>query len=769
MATALVTTFFAFTVFAGWVVLQYGVKTTDFGWQAQRLGEGWYVSSVAAHGPADGVLRSGDRIAGLNGEPLGAGAGFGVSLRSIAGSSLYTMTVLRDGVEKEVWLRATTQAGVAFFRERLPLAASSLLFFLAGLAMLLDWTSMAARYGFLASIIAALRMGVWAIQPLCGFFRPQESHTYYVFWLLVGLGLPLAYQAVLHLEENPARGWRRTGWLLYGGWAAMTCMMAYTGAIPAPAHEAVAYVYWDRVEYRAPSLALEWGLPALLLFTVAACGARVVSLYRITSDAGLRRRLEWLMLAGALFAIPGAAIEILQWTELGAGAVKWSWLAAATAVCFSYLVAAEQVARPIALLRAIAGILLPEGLFVRLDAKHFPEQALAEAEMRRLLDDLGRANDMEAARTILFAGLERALSPSSVNWNEDGLLEDLLDLGPKRSGEPYTRRERKLLASIVRKVLEVEHRPAGERTPALQSLNLLRECPRCRRCYGSDVVRCPSDDEVPVLTLPIERVIEGKYRLERLIGRGGMGAVYEGRDLRLNRRIALKVMLSELFGQQAALRRFEREAQAAARLNHPNVIQIYDYGPIGAMGAYLVMEYAEGRSWRAELNARAGVPCPVCYGWITQLLDGVAAAHEAGIVHRDLKPENLLLVDRGAEGPLVKILDFGLAKMQLLHLSRDEKLSLGVTTIGTVGYAAPEQFTGGEVDERSDVYSIGRIVAETLTGSLPEGVIQGLDEPLASVLRRSAAANKEERYPSVVELRKELAPALESLGAALQT
>src|SRR5207247_906225 len=157
--------------------------------------------------------------------------------------------------------------------------------------------------------------------------------------------------------------------------------------------------------------------------------------------------------------------------------------------------------------------------------------------------------------------------------------------------------------------------------------------------------------------------LDGKYRLERAIGRGGFGAVFEATDLRLQRLVAAKVMMGSLFGDQAALRRFEREARAAAKIDHPNITRVHDYGTVGSGGAFLIMELVAGRTWRAELQ-RSGVIVPSrAAEWFRQLLDGLQFAHAMGIVHRDLKPENVMIVEGSGGDEAVKIMDFGLAKV----------------------------------------------------------------------------------------------------------
>lgn len=776
VAAALVTTYFAFSVFAGWTILQYGVRTPDFGWDCRSLGKEIFVASVKPEGPAAGVLQSGDRVVALNGSPVSTEAELSLALRTVAGVSLYTVGIHRQGQPRDVWLRSRTEAGTRFFKERLPLLGSSLLMFCAGLAMLMvRWDSTASRYGSLAAMAGALRLGAWALLPLSAYFGPQEYRPYFVFWLPAVATLPLGYWALLHFEEPapPARGHRLIGYVLTLAALAIVSTIAWRGEVPVPVPDGLAWVAWDHVYYDQSHSLLELGAAVLMAITAVAVATWMPRLFANRPSPETRNRLLWLVPVVVFFVLPAGAMELLHWWDGGGAEPVDSVYSAMAVVAFSYLVAAGQVSHPVQVLRSMLGAALPERVFARLDRRWFPRQSAVERRLRAVEADLESCRTLERLHAVLTEGVQSALDTGPVVWNADAPIEEMLSLPPKPSGEPVTRREQRLVLRAVQALLrrqdklETEHL-AKEKMEPEPVLDLLRECPRCGRCYGSGAVRCEADGEVPVVTLPVERLIEGKYQLERRIGRGGMGAVYAGRDLRLGRRVAVKVMLSELFGHHEALRRFEREARAAARLSHRNVVQIHDYGPIGAMGAFLVMEYIEGRSWRDDLRMWPAVPPAVCLPWVEQLLDGVAAAHAAGIVHRDLKPENLLLAGTG-EPAVVKILDFGLAKMLLLDFSREEKVSLNVSMIGTIGYVPPEQLTGGEVDERSDIYAIGRIVIETISGKLPEAGVGGIEAPLGPVLERCVALRKEDRYGSVVALRGELLPALASFAAAVHT
>jgi hypothetical protein len=212
-----------------------------------------------------------------------------------------------------------------------------------------------------------------------------------------------------------------------------------------------------------------------------------------------------------------------------------------------------------------------------------------------------------------------------------------------------------------------------------------------------------------------DRIVAGRFRLGRMLGSGGMGTVHEAVDVAIGRPCALKVLRAGLASDPQQLQRFEREARAAARLSHPNVVGVTELVKDEAMGMALVMELLAGESLATRLE-RGPLGEPEAVHVFVQALDGLAAAHAAGMVHRDLKPSNLFLVPV-AGGPLVKVLDFGIVK--LAEEGALPKLTRKGALIGTPTYMSPEQLNCETVDARSDVYSMGACLYEALIARPP--------------------------------------------------
>ncbi|MBE7323253.1 Stk1 family PASTA domain-containing Ser/Thr kinase [Nocardioides sp. Y6] len=209
------------------------------------------------------------------------------------------------------------------------------------------------------------------------------------------------------------------------------------------------------------------------------------------------------------------------------------------------------------------------------------------------------------------------------------------------------------------------------------------------------------------------RVLDGRYRIERRVARGGMASVYEAVDLRLERVVAVKVMHAGLGEDGDFAARFVREARAAAQLSHPHVVAVYDQGEDDGT-VFLAMEYVPGRTLRDVVREQAPLPPARALALVEPVLAALAAAHRAGLVHRDVKPENVLVGDEG-DTTTVKVADFGLAKA----VSATSNHTATGVVIGTVSYLAPEVVVHGQADARADVYAAGVLLYELLTGRKP--------------------------------------------------
>jgi len=212
----------------------------------------------------------------------------------------------------------------------------------------------------------------------------------------------------------------------------------------------------------------------------------------------------------------------------------------------------------------------------------------------------------------------------------------------------------------------------------------------------------------------IGEIIDGRYQLTRVVGSGGMATIYAAIDLRLDRQVAVKVMHSHLAQDEQFVSRFIREAKAAASLSHPNIVAVLDQGwnQGGAPCVFIVMELIEGATLRDYIIEQGALSAERALSIITPVASALAAAHKLGIVHRDIKPENILVSKEGR----IKIADFGLARGALLGNTMTAESSV---ILGSVSYLSPEQVQRGVADARSDIYSLGIVLFEILTGEKP--------------------------------------------------
>ena len=323
------------------------------------------------------------------------------------------------------------------------------------------------------------------------------------------------------------------------------------------------------------------------------------------------------------------------------------------------------------------------------------------------------------------------------------------------------------------------------------------QCPRCGRQFPDNVHLCPDDftplraddtiSDRPVDPL-IGRVFDGKYRLEELLGGGGMGTVYRATHLLIERPVAIKVLSQRFVGDHTAQERFRREARAAGRMHHPNAVSVNDFGTTEDGWLYIVMELLEGRTLRDLLAHEAPLDPARAVSFMLQACAAVGAAHDANLIHRDLKPANIFIEQRPDLPAVAKVLDFGVAKFAVDEHEDDDYQTLTQVgaIIGTPRYMSPEQCAGtAPLTPASDVYSLGIILYEMLTGAVPfsaetplalamkqvteaprppREIVPAIPRELETVVLHALAKQATARPPDANEFRRELHATAEALG-----
>lgn len=315
----------------------------------------------------------------------------------------------------------------------------------------------------------------------------------------------------------------------------------------------------------------------------------------------------------------------------------------------------------------------------------------------------------------------------------------------------------------------------------------MKKCPRCGKEYENANTLCPSDGTVlEKMEDPlVGQTLADKYRIEELINEGGMGAVYRGTHVLMDKTVAVKVLHPALAADDKIVARFSREARAASRISHPHALNVTDFGESDNGIVFLVMEYLKGETLKEVIHSASPMPLPRVIEIIRQICGALEAAHGEGVVHRDLKSDNIMLLDVGG-GDWAKVLDFGIAKITE-KVGQDPALTAPNLIIGTPQYMSPEQCSqAAEIDSRSDIYSLGIILYEMLVGHVPFTgesptaiMMKQLQEPPPSVLEerkdlpaavgrvvtRAMAKRPDDRFQTVSELAEELTAAAETKDA----
>src|SRR5712664_1621553 len=249
----------------------------------------------------------------------------------------------------------------------------------------------------------------------------------------------------------------------------------------------------------------------------------------------------------------------------------------------------------------------------------------------------------------------------------------------------------------------------------------MKVCPVCGKEYSDTQSLCPVDAAALQAANDslVGQTLAGKYSIEKLIKSGGMGSVYRGKHVLMDKTVAIKVLRPSLAVDNVVVARFSREAKAASRISHPHAVSVTDFGEAENGVVFLVMEYLDGQSLKEIIRNEGPMPLARAVEIVRQVAGALDAAHQQGVVHRDLKSDNIMLSNTHGDD-WAKVLDFGIAKIQEPHGGRDIDITAPNLVIGTPQYMSPEQCSqSSKIDARSDVYSLGVIVFEMLAGRVP--------------------------------------------------
>lgn len=309
----------------------------------------------------------------------------------------------------------------------------------------------------------------------------------------------------------------------------------------------------------------------------------------------------------------------------------------------------------------------------------------------------------------------------------------------------------------------------------------MKVCPSCGTTYPDHTSFCPEEGTalVPLSDAPAVDVnlvgerLFGDYLLKKKLGEGGMGAVYLAENMAIDQKIAVKVLHPSAARDDETLQRFNREANAIARLSHPNTIRVFIFGKTSEPLIYLAMEYVDGTTLRDELYDHGPFDELRAIPIMRQTLHALSEAHELGVVHRDLKPDNIMLTHFRGVNDFVKVLDFGIAKVTEPRGGQQKKLTQAGVVYGTPEYLSPEQARGRDIDHRADLYAMGIILYEMVTGVVPFtgdtalAILSGhvyqeppdpstvtdvkISAPLRDIILRAIQKNPDDRYQSAMQ------------------